>query len=349
MVPLASSSQSLEMDLTLLAELYEEIETNPPALQARKLLIQQCMQAGWDGAARDAIQDLLSLSPFDDEVHEWSDILSAQSSTQQYPSHPHATTPSFPQPFVPKNIEEEQLELYRGYEALRARAAKLLRETCLVRDLASQLEDPKKETRDDKNNSIWNAFGFGSLFSSDKKKETPAQLRLEANVQNLKALADGKISSIVRVRQPGSAQAVVRAMESNPERALDIAVGDLEDVARWLRSSNSQSMLDNDGVREALVKRVGMLSSTLSEDRKKYATMALMHVEHEILQRNYVVDETMLGDKVSDIPRSRFFVTEDGYPWDMEELAQAIASNGGVMRNPLSRQSKELVSLSLFL
>ena len=31
-------------------------------------------------------------------------------------------------------------------------------------------------------------------------------------------------------------------------------------------------------------------------------------------------------------------MTEDGYAWDMEELAQAIAINGGVMRNPLSRQ-----------
>jgi hypothetical protein len=27
-----------------------------------------------------------------------------------------------------------------------------------------------------------------------------------------------------------------------------------------------------------------------------------------------------------------------GYPWDMEELAAAISNNGGVMRNPMSRQ-----------
>jgi hypothetical protein len=46
----------------------------------------------------------------------------------------------------------------------------------------------------------------------------------------------------------------------------------------------------------------------------------------------------MYGDPVSEIPRERFWVSEDGYPWDMEELAQAITSNGGVIRNPLSRQ-----------
>ncbi len=46
----------------------------------------------------------------------------------------------------------------------------------------------------------------------------------------------------------------------------------------------------------------------------------------------------MYGDPVADIPRARFLVTDDNYPWDMEELAAAIKSNGGVMRNPLTKQ-----------
>ncbi|KAI9892428.1 MAG: hypothetical protein M1814_001385 [Vezdaea aestivalis] len=66
--------------------------------------------------------------------------------------------------------------------------------------------------------------------------------------------------------------------------------------------------------------------------------MALMHVEHEIFKREYAVRETMLGDKVSDIPRSNFWVSEDNYPWDMDELVQAISANGGVARNPLTKQ-----------
>ena len=66
--------------------------------------------------------------------------------------------------------------------------------------------------------------------------------------------------------------------------------------------------------------------------------MALMHVEHELLHRTYVNDETMLGDELSSISRQHFWVSEDGYAWDMDELVNAISSNSGVMRNPLSKQ-----------
>jgi hypothetical protein len=70
MAAVASSSRSPPaIDMTFLNELYEEIETNPPALEARKLLIQQCMEAGWVDAARDATRDLLSISPFDEDAH----------------------------------------------------------------------------------------------------------------------------------------------------------------------------------------------------------------------------------------------------------------------------------------
>jgi hypothetical protein len=34
------------IDMTFLNEFYEEIETNPSALEACKLIIQQCMEAG---------------------------------------------------------------------------------------------------------------------------------------------------------------------------------------------------------------------------------------------------------------------------------------------------------------
>lgn len=46
----------------------------------------------------------------------------------------------------------------------------------------------------------------------------------------------------------------------------------------------------------------------------------------------------MLGDRIADIPAENFFVSEDNYAWDMDELAQAITANGCVMRNPLSKQ-----------
>jgi hypothetical protein len=46
----------------------------------------------------------------------------------------------------------------------------------------------------------------------------------------------------------------------------------------------------------------------------------------------------MYGDKLMDIPKENFFASEDNYAWDMDELVQALASNSGVMRNPLTKQ-----------
>jgi hypothetical protein len=73
--------------MTLLQDLYEEIESNPPALEARKLLIQQCMEAGWVDTAKDAIEDLLRLDPFNEEAHSWSDMLSEDASAQSESRH----------------------------------------------------------------------------------------------------------------------------------------------------------------------------------------------------------------------------------------------------------------------
>ncbi|CAF9930423.1 MAG: hypothetical protein HETSPECPRED_007629 [Heterodermia speciosa] len=64
-----------------------------------------------------------------------------------------------------------------------------------------------------------------------------------------------------------------------------------------------------------------------------------MYADHELLQRKYVNTETVVSlDPVADIPRSNFWTSEDGYAWDMDELAGAIKGGKGVMRNPLSRQ-----------
>lgn len=62
-----------------------------------------------------------------------------------------------------------------------------------------------------------------------------------------------------------------------------------------------------------------------------------MHVEHEVLHRRYANADTMGLEPVSEIPRANFWVSEDAYAWGMEELAAAISSNRGIMRNPLSK------------
>jgi hypothetical protein len=102
-------------------------------------------------------------------------------------------------------------------------------------------------------------------------------------------------------------------MTGKPDEAMNIAFGHLEDLARWLGSSTSQaSALDTDAVRDALAKRVHALTVILPENLMSHALTAITHYEHEALQRTYVLKETMYGDLVADIPRSRFLVTEDG-------------------------------------
>lgn len=125
---------------------------------------------------------------------------------------------------------------------------------------------------------------------------------------------------------------------------------DLEDLARWCRKSEkstegsgkaksrSTGDHDQDRTREAPVKRVKALKALLPKSLQPLAGLAMMYVEHEILHREYINDETMALDAISSIPRANFWTSEDGCAWDMENLAVAITSGKGVMRNPLSKQ-----------
>lgn len=94
-----------------------------------------------------------------------------------------------------------------------------------------------------------------------------------------------------------------------------------------------------DAVRETLVKRKTLLEAALPESMQKFSAAALTHIGREHLQKKYVNTETMIsGDKIEDTPQQNFFVSEDNYAWDMDELAQVIAANSGVMRSSLSRK-----------
>ncbi|KAE8441270.1 hypothetical protein EG329_005571 [Mollisiaceae sp. DMI_Dod_QoI] len=296
-------------DLTLLNELYEEIERNPPALEARKLLAQQCYQAGWIDAARDALRELRAFDPTALGDEPWAKTLLDPPAKKPPPKKLIKAVPKTPS--SPEELEAQKLELIKGYEELRLRAKKMLHENRLLQDLAS--------------------------FSASSP-DSESISRFEAHDHDLNALVNGRVHSVLRMRQPAPARGVAREMEQSPEKAVDIAASDLEDVVRWLRSHSSSVSGDKDAIREALVKRTQTLSAALPDALKKHASTALMHIEHEVLRRKYNCEETMYGDPVADIPRARFLVTDDNYPWDMEELAAAIKSNGGVMRNPLTKQ-----------
>lgn len=294
------AASSSPPDMSLINELFEAIERNPAAVEARKLLVQTLVSAGWLDAARDGVQELLQLDPNDPDVQTWSNTLGKQ---------PPDSTPSAPvtaEPSAPEMIELAQQGPPSEHGKLRARVRLVLQDIPLLRDLVKAKAPPNLE-------------------------KVPPDAGL---------VATGRSSTSPRTRQPrnNSARSVARAMERDPDKAVDTAVADFAEIARWLRSSASQSApLDNDAIRDALVKRVHLLAAPLPRELKPYAFTALMHAEHEFLQRTYVNNETMLGDPVADIPRDHFWVSEDGYAWDMEELAQAITSNSGVFRNPLSR------------
>lgn len=55
------ASTSVSPDMTFINELYEEIENNPPGLEARKLLIQQFLTAEWNDSALGAAQEYVFL------------------------------------------------------------------------------------------------------------------------------------------------------------------------------------------------------------------------------------------------------------------------------------------------
>lgn len=312
-----SSSNGVSPDMTLINELWEAIERSPPGIRARQLLLEQWINAGWLDAAEDTARELLRLDPSNaDALH----FLQSHRKDQKEPvpinnnrndqkppvsckSPYHGPVKELSVTTRPEDRADMERQLADGYETIRSRAEMLLRETRLLLELQQQENVP-----------------------------IPA----ESHIQELKALSEGRISTVVSVRPPRSARAVARAMEADRDSSLAIVVDDLAGVVRWLRSTTDQ---DKDSMRETLTKRVRALNAALpDDDLQRYPSMALMHVEHEELARTYVNDETMYGDKIEDIPRANFWASEDGYAWDMSELAAALASNSGVMRNPLSRQ-----------
>jgi hypothetical protein len=324
-----------EPDLALVAELCETIDRHPPALEARKLLVQHYLAVGWQDAAVDSIRELHVLSPQDEEIRTWyaAFVVQPQQSTPVPPPKKSTRATAFNaksvvRPAILPDDEKERTkvkqDLIDGLKKLRLRASALLSDTRLLSNIQPHTKQP---------------------------------LQSVGHLDELQALAEGRIVSALKSRQDGSSlsndstpqpqsvRAVARYMIAKPQsEALQFVVTDFSNIIGWQRSRQAGSPND-DAIRDTLVKRVRALEAALPEDSelRRYPTIALMHLDHDQFKRKYVNDETMLGDSIGEISRESFFASEDGYAWDMDELAQAITSNGGIMRNPLSRQmfSKE--------
>lgn len=325
-------SGSGEPDMALIGELLEEISRNPPAVGARKLLIEHYIAVGWLEAATDNAKTLKTVAPHDTEVVRFLQILQRKPDPPA-PEQRSPATSSAPKqrtwdpvtgrytkatstkdtsaqsqvatPVLGRDLEPARRELTEGYQALRSKAKFVLTDLLNLQKL-------------------------------QKKAGLPSS----NNISKIRALAEGgNASPDAGSGPPGSARSVARAIRDSAANAADIAINDLEHAMKWIRSPHGRSSgADNDAVRDVLVKRSEAVGSSLPDELRIHYEVALMHLEHEHLQRNYVNTETMLGDEVKDIPRANFYATEDNYAWDMDELVQAIKANSGVFRNPLSKE-----------
>ena len=311
-------------DIALISELIEHISRDPSAVEAREILLQQYNVCGWFSGAKEVAEDILKLDPFnwdanacldaDLETNAGSVKANAGSGkTKQINGKaPMAkmSTSWKPSVFPISSPSSALRELEEGYTVILKRA-RILHEQA----------------------KLWH--GLKGVDSNGS----------EAHLLDIATLAQGKVSPFVRTEPVISVKDVAKAMTPESEKegrsGFDIAYEDLERVVKKLSRESGEpiTLLDDnyDTLRDALVKRASSLKALVPEGLKMLADRALMHAEHELLHRSYVNTETMFGDAVSDIRRENFWASEDGYAWDMDELAQAITSNGGVMRNPLNK------------
>ncbi|CAO2648556.1 Nn.00g078230.m01.CDS01 [Neocucurbitaria sp. VM-36] len=333
MTATSGTAGSGDPDMVLIGELLEEISRRPAAVGARKLLVEHYLSVGWLDAAMDNAKELKSLAPKDSDVIKFLQLLEKKPLPPAPEKRPAARasatrveTREWDQkagrykknvaPKASKNLEAASIELTgdleharedltQGYQALRARAKSVLVDLLHLQALQKQ-----------------------AGLSQSKNV-----VKIEAIVEGHKAITSSKVGP------PGSARSVARTVRDTPKEAVSLIITDFESTMTWIRAPHGKpSDVDNDTLRDTLVKRKAALESFLPDDLKMHCELALMHIEHENLERNYANTETMLGDEVKDIPRENFYVTEDNYAWDMDELVQAIKANSGVLRNPLSKE-----------
>jgi hypothetical protein len=303
-------------DFTLLNELWQMIEHDPTSTYPRKLLIEQLMHYGWIDAAVDASEELLKISPYDQEAKDF--VLNNKREVVK-PSPVTKQRSQTKKVLVPNSSEERKMLEEQFAEELLA-----LRQE--VEDLAHSMQD-------------------AASYAKTQGLSTVTQ----GEIDYVTGLQNGELQGIVQASVK-SARDTAQAMKDQTDyfKVLDIAVQDLEATLDRLKQTTKSN--NDDSLRELLAKRVRILVSSVSTEQQAFPPLALMHIEHEKLNKKYVNDETMLGDTIAEIPRYEFWVSEDGYAWSMEELVSAVKANGGVMRNPLSKDmfSPEDIKMVLF-
>jgi hypothetical protein len=321
-----------EPDMALIAELLEDISRNPPALPARKLLVEHYMSIGWLEAALDNAKDLKTLAPRDRDVVQFVQTLEKR---PDLPAPAKQPTSVVTAPALDAREWDPKTGRYR--KPTSSKHARKASEAPIV-----GIHGDVDAARQDLTQGYQNLRAKAKHVLADllhlQKLQRKAGLPPSKYVDKVQAIAEGGgFGQAATLKPPGSARSVARLMRDNSDEAASLAISDLEDTVKWIRAPHwKPSGVDDDAVRDFLVKRTEAVQSTLPDSLKVFCELALMHVEHEYLERNYANTETMLCEEIKDVPRANFYVTEDNYAWDMEELVQAITANNGVLRNPLS-------------
>lgn len=328
------SGNTGDPDMALIGELFEEIGRRPPAIAARKLLVEHYISVGWLDAAKENAEELKKIVPYDVDVAGFVALLQRKPELPPMETKKPASTVSKSSAEV--RIWDPKTARYKKEEEM----TKPKRQEIPAIQLAKNLDVPRQElTAGYQALRTKSRFVLPDLLNLQKLQKrvgiTPSK-----HTARIQTLAEGRMSNNSSTAEaPGSARSVARTIKENPKEATNLAIADLECARKWIREPNGKpSGANNDALRDGLVQRRNAIESALPDNLKLHVDLALMHIEHEHLERNYANTETMLGDEVKDIPRTNFLATEDNYAWDIEELVQAITVGKGIMRNPLSKE-----------
>lgn len=335
MATTSGNTGSGDPDMVLIGELMEEMSRRPPAIAARKLLVEHYISIGWVEAALDNTKELQTLAPGDSDVSRFLKVLEKKPE----PPVPETTTLSpAPKYFTGRTTDDGLVwDVKSGRYKKRSAVAKLIEKKpdVSIPEVGDDLDAARQDlvagyqTLRIRAGSI--LINLLHLQALQKK----ADILPSRNTAKIQRIVDGQANLLEQLCTP---RTTAKTMRDSPEDALSIAIADMEDAIRWYKNLLRHTNANTDKLRDAIVKRKAALEVALPDDLKIHCEIALMHMEHEQLGRNYANSETMYGDEVKDIARSNFYVTEDNYAWDMEELAAAIKAGSGVLRNPLSKQ-----------
>lgn len=292
---------------SLLDELLEALDSDPNNVEAKRMLIDQYRNLGWEDAAADLTREVEGRPPWPSRKGNG------------------ASDATPPPPYVAMDMGDagnqvwsvEQLK--EGYVALRSEAEALLEEMVIFQQLAPDMDCGQdmadlaalcegrmfSVARRTVEKGFYCSTAMGSPAVTGKGKK-PARKPVANSTSAVAGVQNGYGGV------PASVSAVATAVRSDRGGALETVIKDFEDVVRWQRTLGTT--VDDEQVRATLRKRVVALRSALPKELAHLSSDALMHIEHELLKKTYNNTETMLGDPVSDIPRANFWVSKTTTP-----------------------------------